>query len=593
MSNNDINQPLIYEGVSFTKEASTELPYDESRWILAITQEVYEQVPSLENVDYDIELKKTDSAQGYGYGAIKAENFTVPIVIKESRLMPLDVFIDSEGRAWPVNHGYLDRYIADSVQEYGKLTKKTTPSNGVNMIDRLNAPDTSQQGIIQESPIFASDESMIANIFKSKEEIEKIASTLRSNPNIIASFRKNRTDSFMKRALEEAPVVEAATEEEKTEPFVIEEGFRAELIKESGRYIVKGVDGKYYKCCVVANVIGFDLKPKDYMLAGKFYNSAKNSEDLYSMQAQISGINIGSVGETYDVFSYKDRDRNFGCFVMKKDEKILAFEPVKILGVTNYDEDKKITVRQSDSCDSTEINKRSSIKEYLVKDMMGKEFKVYCGDKYTGVTEEGGNYYMNSDVNFRTLPGKLIKLSANPSDINSHIQASKETNPVTIKVAGSIVSVNEPWASDDLRAGTFIKKAKEELSKYYNRAPLDDVLKEASEKGSVVINPPVMKKEAVEKDWSGMPRFDTVKTAAGIADAETVDKVLALNFLNPANITKFKEYVPDLRNSLSKLADLLLAARLGLDVPSVALKTAMDNLGEAITFLEQVDKEDK
>lgn len=590
---NDINQPLIYEGVDFEKEASTELPYDESKWIIAITQEIYEQVPSLENVEYDIELKKTDSAQGYGYGAIKAENFTIPIVIKDSRLMPLDVFIDSDGRAWPVGNGYLEKYISDYVANYGKLTKKRVGSGGVNMIDRLNAPDTSEQGIVQETPIFASDDSMISNIFKDKNEIEKIASVLRADPNIISSFRKNRTDSFIKKALEEKKDVEQSPDVEKAEPFVVEKGSTAKIVDDNGVYIVKGRDGKYYKCDIMKNVIGFDLKPKDCVIAGCFRNAAGYDEKVFAFQSNVAGINVGDKKDAYSVFDPRGEKGDFGCFIIEKEGKLIAFEPVTLLSLTTYSEDKKITVRNNDSSDTAEINKSSCTREYLVQDMLGKQFKVFCGNKYAGVTKENGNYYMSDDVKFRSLPTKLIKLSENPSEINSQAQATKETNPVTIKVAGSIVSVNEPWASEDLRGGTFIKKAKDELSKYYKREPLDEVLKEASEKGSVLITPPLKTKKVSDAVVADIPEFDTVKIASSISDPETVDKILSLNFLNPANINKFKEYVPDLRNTLSKLADLLLASRLGLDVPSMALKTAMDSLGEAITFLEQVDKEDK
>lgn len=69
----------------------------------------------------------------------------------------------------------------------------------------------------------------------------------------------------------------------------------------------------------------------------------------------------------------------------------------------------------------------------------------------------------------------------------------------------------------------------------------------------------------------------TVKIAAVTDDQakQTVDSLLGLNFLNPENIYRFAEKVGTVAKAKEVCAKLLLASRLGLDVDSRPLRTAM------------------
>lgn len=54
------------------------------------------------------------------------------------------------------------------------------------------------------------------------------------------------------------------------------------------------------------------------------------------------------------------------------------------------------------------------------------------------------------------------------------------------------------------------------------------------------------------------------KEASALLGTATVDSILALNFLNPENVTMYAEHIPQLEESAEKLAELVLAAQLGL-----------------------------
>jgi hypothetical protein len=77
------------------------------------------------------------------------------------------------------------------------------------------------------------------------------------------------------------------------------------------------------------------------------------------------------------------------------------------------------------------------------------------------------------------------------------------------------------------------------------------------------------------------------KNAAAMVGTDTVDAVLALNFLNPENVSTFLDELPLLQNAVTKLASLVLATQLGLQtVPKTAAVRAMFALDDVITGLK-------
>lgn len=84
-------------------------------------------------------------------------------------------------------------------------------------------------------------------------------------------------------------------------------------------------------------------------------------------------------------------------------------------------------------------------------------------------------------------------------------------------------------------------------------------------------------------------RRDLIKEAAALEDESTVDKVLALNFVNPENLATFIDYIPELEKTSEKLAEMLLSSYLGMDeVPEGAVERTMKNLEEVVLSLKAV-----
>jgi len=84
-------------------------------------------------------------------------------------------------------------------------------------------------------------------------------------------------------------------------------------------------------------------------------------------------------------------------------------------------------------------------------------------------------------------------------------------------------------------------------------------------------------------------RVNLVKEAATITDPTAVDTVLSLGFISPENIMTFVSYLPTIDDAQTKMCELLLSARLGMqDVPPSALERAVRSTEEAIEGLKVI-----
>jgi len=86
---------------------------------------------------------------------------------------------------------------------------------------------------------------------------------------------------------------------------------------------------------------------------------------------------------------------------------------------------------------------------------------------------------------------------------------------------------------------------------------------------------------------------DLVKEAAVLEDGETADKILSMGFLNPDNISMFASYLPELDTASCKLAEMLVACRLGMSqVDEGAIERAMKNLEQVIEGLKSLQEQE-
>ena len=97
-----------------------------------------------------------------------------------------------------------------------------------------------------------------------------------------------------------------------------------------------------------------------------------------------------------------------------------------------------------------------------------------------------------------------------------------------------------------------------------------------------------VKTAALEKVCTQLSRM-MAKHANEIRDPNIADKLLALNFLNPRNVSMFINYLPTFEETTSNLANLLVASRLGeKSLDEGACKEALRNLEDVLTGLKML-----
>ena len=84
------------------------------------------------------------------------------------------------------------------------------------------------------------------------------------------------------------------------------------------------------------------------------------------------------------------------------------------------------------------------------------------------------------------------------------------------------------------------------------------------------------------------PALNKHAYAQPVSGRRTVDSVLALQFMNDNTMDKYLSMIPDLEVTVRKLADLLVASRLGLQVDSSRAASALKSLDRVLNDLKRV-----
>lgn len=242
---------------------------------------------------------------------------------------------------------------------------------------------------------------------------------------------------------------------------------------------------------------------------------------------------------------------------------------------------------------------------FQAESMFGEPVFLQQVEDITAVQQLGeGTYAIPTDMVWIPLPGEPVMLAKSPEDMETTQEAQGMPNQVQVGSTGQgEFSLGGPpldkVANEDKK---FIKTAQAEfllVAMGINPFEARGILKKA-EAGHLVKcagrpitllsqlhNKMVKQAHIILKNFPYHLRQNLVKEASVIDDADTADKVLAMNFINPENISTFAKYLPDLDEASKKLAELLLAVRLGVgSVDEGAVERAMKGLESVIDGLK-------
>jgi hypothetical protein len=350
---------------------------------------------------------------------------------------------------------------------------------------------------------------------------------------------------------------------------------RLKTVDEFGEYKVKTNDGKELVGWVFPRVV--DLDGTNQALA-VFSNGSESA-----MQENIAGSPVGKGTNLID-----EEPNGMGCFYLARQGGATAIVPMEVKG--------KMQGEDGDV-------------GYLATTIMGDEVTIKLVPGLAKISQIGeGKYGIPEDCGWMPMRN-MISLASDPDGYAKTVEASA--------ILGERVEVMFESGGTYSMKGNRLEKLASVLpvnfidhdQAVYNLAILGVEPRYAKEKlaearshsrwVSVSGTRPVVlasemyhkAKTAAAQRLNKLPQVKSLllKEAAALDDPLSVDKVLSIGFLNPENIGTFISYLPEFEDTLGKLSEMLVAARLGLSsVDAGALERVVKHLDKVIGGLREL-----
>jgi hypothetical protein len=298
-------------------------------------------------------------------------------------------------------------------------------------------------------------------------------------------------------------------------------------------------------------------------------------------QENIAGVAIAKTTDLIDV-----DPEGLGCFYYASPEGAIAFTPVNVTACEETPEGTGF------HCNTTLGEK------ILVTKVPGLKMPTMIEEGHYGIPEECGFISFNNTIDLASSPDEFTKVGqarALPNAVRvctDGITYTMQGDPID-KIAS--VTPTEFLGRDEVVfLGTCLGQDPIQFSQ-----DLDNMHKHASQEMWFTAKPVTlmserysMGKAAAATHLSKLPpiRAYLLKEAALLEDPMAVDKILSVGFINPENVSIFAGYIPEFETVIRKLAELLVATRMGLHtVNEGALQRALVHLDKVVDGLKTLD----
>lgn len=582
---------------------------------------------------YPAKLQKEAAVQAHRLIAL-------PVIVRERELSPLDVY-QHEEQWYPLvekrvqeilyNPATFDRPAPTDRFGGTDLTQQTDPGSrqgmggmnsvvktaSANMLDsivptfraehvdafkeRLREDTSLRVAFATEGPLRTATESLVG--FKEKTAADIRAVRKEATSPTVIQFQEAGNGYLMKTANHDAlaPVTEKLSRFE-TEKLLIKESM--DRLRANGRLtmVVDPVDStlSVEKTAQEANRIGvWSTRLGDQSISGVVIPSMVSLDGRVSDLHVFAGQGVHSMQEK--VAGVFERDvqipalppRGEGVFVYQVGAAGFATEPVVIQSRATIGDKEK----------TAEYHGYRSINgEAIILEVVPGLVKIASMGK--------GRYAIPDSMHFLPLQGKMRTVASSIEDVP--LEQEKVANMALTQLHhnGTCYWLSgdhaEPFRGADLDAAgaEFALGALGVIEKQAH-----GLMEKAASAGSVSLRSRptyteetrstvyLLKTAAAFRQVPDL-RKDLLKEAAilalpGIektaADKETVDAVLSLGFITPENVALYVDFLPDLEKVSGKLAQILVASRLGMDmVKENAARNSLTQLNAVIDGLQNL-----
>ena len=634
-----MSEPLFLPAsVQMEKVAfSVKLGSDSTTWPTEILKEAYKQLPYLHKYEADVDIDRLDEARGYAVGkllvyparmqkhaASKSEQLiSFPLVVRDNEMSPLDVYNYKDAMYPESESSVHETLFRPGVFERSAPSGQFGSQNLSSQIDPPGARLRQQNTMHKTSSVslwkaasasfdtadvesFKEDlrnDHTVRNAFVENESlrlllsdllsIEKTASADHQPAPTVIQFVEDGIGYIVKSATHKgySPMESRITRfeaqdllSEKSMSKLSSDGHitltidpviasapkekMAQVAERAGVYTTYA-SGREVTGVVVPNMVTFDGRSIDsQVFAGS---------DCHAVQEKIAGVFRNDVSiPTAD-------PRGAGVFFYQEGPMAYATEPVEITNrvEVSYENEKVAQYVGKSLTWGTPIS---------VTVLPGLRKVASIGDSEIAIPQEYG---------FLPLNGKQVGVAQSTEVAENFFTKSASSDSVEMISDGSVYSLRGLNA-DSVYGGEMLDSKDAEFALGalgVTGGQAQVFMKKASDRGKVRIprTRKVVSLDTLEKvaksslvDVSHL-KVDLTKEASVIVDKETADAILSLRFITPENVGVYVDYIPELEKVASKLAELLVASRLGMeDVKESAAKNAMTQVQSVIHGLEAI-----
>lgn len=580
----DKQMELFITPLQFEKTAYIRVNENPTEWTRDVMEQFYNSFPYFMSFPVRVEFKQRDDQKGYAVGAIRIENgsgISVPIVIKNRELYPFDIAVFN-GQIMPLNDYTIQSYLSGKSPFQSTVSRETGDTTTL----LFNAGNI---GYTREMPMETYKaasllEQVLPNTTPAeREEVLKTA----ADPRVAEGYKQNGTaEAILK--------IAASTADAK--PADIAEKVQA-LFDRDIWYIYKKADFEYrgiFGNSKVDDPIEFEMSVDDVAKMGQYIKTASTvkvaeAEDL----TKIAGV-FPLENSDASLVVFEDNDYvEVPTRLLQGHVKLASPSKIAIGETGTFQLDEKtfstpfVVERFWSEGDgrTQHVEGSTSLKKVAYATHPSVTEKVF--DAATGITWLPNNAPFFKLANCQKTTGntkgsknKVVKTAGgfvlDGEQLSSYIGT---TQPVDMhKAAWALVQCGA--TETDVTKIAHMREG--DTLFIYDELTVPEF--------SVAKNAAATEKELAAKaaEVKKISR-NFIKEASAVTDLPTVDKVLALNFVNKDTIGTFIQAMPVLENAMFHVADMLAKARIGVElVNEGALRKIMFGLSDIVQVLKGV-----
>lgn len=640
---------LGYVAESKEKVAAFKLPNNAQEWNHQILKQLHEEYDWLDAENFYVRWRSEfDGDEGYGTGVIvlqkDGKTISVPVIVKNFELQPLDMFYDVEQEELkPITkHNVEKAFYGTDITD--KLVDKDKNNLSKKVVDNVFAPRLSKYVHASANP------EMLDKIDILDEDMADFYARIKEAGVLVTA---NHNEEFKKvaKALINKETIESddifATGQEKIASLLLspdeEKGYRMDWI-EKGEHHTK-VASYYNTYKFLEKKFGMDKTACDKKIktVDEGRNTAIRRTKVASMMEgeEPEFSRLTSAGMIQAMTPEGDFVEGYGIpvvlqmtdgmpsgmeLMVDKDRRIMALEngivgkPIR-KGESIFDITKKNLM---------DIPRRNEVISFMWRDRRFGDFVALepgkllsyqqikgVGDLYTIFTTFGtivnvlqmknvvkSDFSKNNQYDAIIIPedsARVLKkeeytpLVEKTSSIKRQLLKEatavegnyfRETNEFKLKSNGQI-KIASPRE-------TITHLINEGVSHHHASKFLEKTAKQG--KSTLYIKYPKLEKKASIKEAMSVlmddlksirKEFDLVKLASQITEPDTLDKLLSLNFVNNKNLALFYKALPKYKEVVQSLSSLVLAARIGeIGIEESVVVDAMQALQQLVEKME-------